>query len=377
MKVVHIISGLNSGGAEGVLYRLICHNKSNTHYVISLTDNGFYGELLKKKNIYLRCLNLKKNFNFILIFFKLLILLKKINPEIVQCWMYHGDIYGGLAAKLLGKKKIFWNIRNSDLNRKWANKSTILIAKICSYLSYIIPYKIISCSDKSTETHVKLGYCKKKFFLINNGFDKIKFNYSKKFRNKWKLKLNINNKHVVFGFIGRWNSQKDFETLFIAFKNFLDSAKDSKNIKLLLVGSLINSKNKNLLKKLTKYNLLSNILLVDETTSVNEILNVIDLGIFTSKGNEGFPNVIAEKMLTKIPCIVANVGDASKIVGNNGWVYKKNNWIDLNKKINFVYKEFLFSKKRWNERKVLSRKRIINYFSIGQMIRSYNKAWMQ
>ena len=38
-------------------------------------------------------------------FFKLIYMIKKINPEIVQCWMYHGDFLGGLAAKLLGKKK--------------------------------------------------------------------------------------------------------------------------------------------------------------------------------------------------------------------------------------------------------------------------------
>ena len=64
MKVLHIISGLKSGGAEGVLYRLILNDNKNEHYVISLTNEGFYGHLLKKKKIYVNCLNLKKNFNF-------------------------------------------------------------------------------------------------------------------------------------------------------------------------------------------------------------------------------------------------------------------------------------------------------------------------
>ena len=41
MKVLHIISGLNSGGAEGVMFRLIQGDKINSHYVISLTDEGF------------------------------------------------------------------------------------------------------------------------------------------------------------------------------------------------------------------------------------------------------------------------------------------------------------------------------------------------
>ena len=52
MKILHIISGLKSGGAEGVMYRLIDNDTINDHYVISLTDEGFYGQKLKKKKIF-------------------------------------------------------------------------------------------------------------------------------------------------------------------------------------------------------------------------------------------------------------------------------------------------------------------------------------
>ena len=52
-------------------------------------------------------------------------------------------------------------------------------------------------------------------------------------------------------------------------------------------------------------------------------------------------------MLTKIPCIVSDVGDAARIVGRNGLVYKKNNWIDLVKKwILFIIN---FFKSHWLE----------------------------
>ena len=44
-----------------------------------------------------------------------------------------------------------------------------------------------------------------------------------------------------------------------------------------------------------------------------------------------FPNVIAEKMLTSIPCIVADVGDSRRIVGKSGWVYKKGTGLILKK----------------------------------------------
>lgn len=375
MKILHIISGLRSGGAEGVLYRLVCNDFKNDHYVISLTDEGFYGNLLKKKNIHVSCLNIKKNLTLIFRFFKLILLIRKINPNVVQTWMYHADILGGLAARFLGKKKIYWNLRNSDLNVQWSNKSTIFLAKLSSYLSYIIPFQIISCSNKSTKTHIELGYSKKKILLINNGFDKKKFCYSKKNKKYWKHRLNINNKYTIFGFVGRWSDQKDFETLFKAFGYFLRTLKYPNLIKLLLIGKDINNNNKKLSKIINRYGLINNLILVDETKTVNEILSIIDIGIFASKGNEGFPNVIAEKMLTKIPCITANVGDSEKIIGKNGWIYKKRDWIDLNKKIKFVYKHIFFNPSVWTYKKNFSRSRIINNFSLGKMINSYNKLY--
>ena len=64
----------------------------------------------------------------------------------------------------------------------------------------------------------------------------------------------------------------------------------------MLVGKDINLKNIELRKQLLKHNLIQNILLINETEKINSILNVIDIGIFASRGNEGFPNVIAENV---------------------------------------------------------------------------------
>ena len=197
----------------------------------------------------------------------------------------------------------------------------------------------------------------------------------KKYRTFWRSNLKIYRKDIIFCFVGRWSLQKDFQTLFYAFRNFLLTKKNKEKIKLLLLGKDIDIKNENLKKELTKYKLLKNVLLINETEEVNEILNVADIGIFSSKGNEGFPNVIAEKMLTKIPCIVPDVGDALRIVGNNGLIFKKNNWIDLNKKINIIYDQFVFNQLDWKSKKFFSRKKIVENFSIKKMLKSYQDTW--
>ena len=57
MKILHLISGLDDGGAESVLFNL-CINDDNEHFVISMTDFGKYGFQLKKHGVYIDNLNL-------------------------------------------------------------------------------------------------------------------------------------------------------------------------------------------------------------------------------------------------------------------------------------------------------------------------------
>lgn len=57
-KILHIITGLNDGGAEAALFRLCKANKGNRHHVISLMDNGKYGEKLRAEGIDVNVLNM-------------------------------------------------------------------------------------------------------------------------------------------------------------------------------------------------------------------------------------------------------------------------------------------------------------------------------
>ena len=58
---------------------------------------------------------------------------------------------------------------------------------------------------------------KEKFVLIDNGFDIKKFNFNKRYRDLWRSKLKLKKEDIIFCFVGRWNLQKDFQTLFLCF----------------------------------------------------------------------------------------------------------------------------------------------------------------
>ena len=137
------------------------------------------------------------------------------------------------------------------------------------------------------------------------------------------------------------------------------------------IGTNIN-KNRKLIKEIKKLKLNHYIKLHGPTKNVSTIMNLLDIHIQSSR-SEGFPNVVAEAMAFKTPCIVTDVGDSSYIVGKTGWVVSPNNPIKLAKAIETGINEI--GTKNWNKRCDKARKRIKDKFSIGKMIKSYNVIW--
>ena len=68
--------------------------------------------------------------------------------------MYHSNFIS-IFIRQIYKKKIFWNIRHSELNLKISKISTIIISLIGGIFSRLIPAKIIYCSKKSIKIHEK------------------------------------------------------------------------------------------------------------------------------------------------------------------------------------------------------------------------------
>ena len=370
-KILHVITSLDRGGAEKVLYQLVTSDEENLHEVICLGKEGFFTKKLRNKGILVHSLNLKKyGFNFIGLF-KMYKIITNNSALIVQTWMYHADLIGGLLCWFASKENVIWGIRNSNLDKKNSKFTTKIVVFLLSKFSKYIPKRIISCSEEAAKIHINLGYDKNKFIIIHNGFktNEIKPNSKKIFRIKKLLK--ISEKEMVFGSIGRWDSQKDYENLFSA----LSMVKNKINPwKLILAGNELNNTNNNLIKLIKNFNLEKNIILVGFRKKITTIINCFDLHILSSGYGEAFPNVLAEAMSCEIPCISTTVGESPNIIGETGWSVPPKDSLKLSRAIMDAMQEF----KRidnWKKRKINARKRIVDNFSFEKMLNNYNSIW--
>jgi glycosyltransferase involved in cell wall biosynthesis len=368
MKVVHIITGLGDGGAEHTLFKICKYDNVNNHVVISLKGPGKYYSLLKRLGIEVYCLNINI---FFYKFFFLIKLLYTLRPDIVQTWLVHGVLIGGIAARLAGIKNILWNIRYSNFEIKKAKLTTILIVKILIKLSYVIPQSIVVVSKKAKKIYERSGYDKKKLILIPNGYDLLILKPSKLQKRFFKKKYKIKKSTLVIGNIARHDPKKDHLNLL----NSLSIVR-SKNINFIciLAGSNIDRNNISLVTKIKELKLSNYVKLIGQKDNIIEIMNGLDIYIQSSSYGEGFPNVVAEAMACGVSCVVTDVGDAAFIVGKTGVVVPPNNSIQLANALEKTIRKI--GTKDLKNKSYKSRLRIKENFDIIKMIKLYNKSWI-
>ncbi|MDF3847078.1 glycosyltransferase, partial [Achromobacter denitrificans] len=172
LRVLHVITGLGQGGAESVLFRLATYPEAGVeHTVISLTDEGIYGERLRAAGVAVRALGMKRGRVTLGGLMELRRLIADARPDAVQTWMYHADLIGGLAARLAGVRAIAWGIRNSGEHLERSSRSARLVLRACALLSGRVPKAIVCAAQKAAQRHADKGYRRDRLVVISNGYD--------------------------------------------------------------------------------------------------------------------------------------------------------------------------------------------------------------
>ncbi|MFT8277264.1 glycosyltransferase [Kerstersia gyiorum] len=362
MKVVHVIVGLNVGGAEMMLKKIIMHTPSKEnveHIVVSLTDVGEVGEDLKKQGVKIYALNARKSIGIFMVCFKLMSVLKKESPDLVQTWMYHADLLGGLAARLL-RVPVVWNIRTTDI-KKSSGQMTVVIRWLCSVLSKIIPHKIICVAKSAEQVHVRVGYSEKKIQVIGNGFPIPAIGDATRKLAGYKY---FNASDFIIGSVGRYSAAKNHMLLLRAASIVVKTVPYAKFI---MIGRDVDENNLILTRAIDSLNLKDNVILLGPQSNVQAHMRYFDLFCLHSR-TEGFPNVLGEAMALGIPSITTDVGDARIVIGDSELVIPPDDEMELAQKI---IKMASLSSTRLVEIGINGRNRIVELFSIEKIVSQY------
>lgn len=318
MRLVHVISGLEQGGAESMLERLVEHvTHTQPHVqqtVVSLGTLGVVGKRLSAQGHDVRALQLRARplgaCRDLVRLFR-----QHRSTLVVQTWLYHADFLAGLLARLSGCGRVFWNVRQSSLATAHIGRATRAIARLCAWLSPWVPSAIICNADKAREVHTTFGYTSKGWQVIPNGFDTSRLKPEPEAGAALRQTLGIGRDDVVVGMLARLDPQKDHA-------NFIDMAAQvaarHPHARFLLVGRGLDVAT-DLQARVRALGLAERFSWLGQRSDVTAVLSAMDVFCLSSR-SEGFPNVLAEAMACGVPAVSTDCGDAALILGDTGQV---------------------------------------------------------
>ena len=319
LTIVHVIPSLRVGGAETMLSNTLDRNTCNKHVVICFITMGNIGERLQDKGFQIHVLGVKGILSFPGAFIRLIKVIKKYNPDIVQTWMYHANLIGGLAARLSGNRNVLWGIRTTDAIGVRSSKASKFIRRLNAWASHWLPSKIICVAKAARESHIKAGYSSLKMLVIPNGFDIERLRIDPTMRENYRISNGVENSDLVLGSLGRFHAEKDHHTFIRACDILL---REYKQLRILLVGRDLDKNNAQLLEWINATGSADRFILMGEAADVVPCLSAMDIFCLHSR-NEGFPNVLGEAMAMGLPCVATNVGDSSVLMGESGFLVDK------------------------------------------------------
>jgi glycosyltransferase involved in cell wall biosynthesis len=320
LRILHVVTGLNTGGAESLLCGLIERLAALgvEQKVVSLLSEGPLSSRLRASGIACIHLGLRRGGPD---FSGLKALRDEIigyRPAAVHAWMYHACVYASLASGFMRcKVPLLWGIHHSNLTRSQNSRSTLAAAAACRWLSFQRRIHVAYCAEAARRTHERRGYCAERSVFVPNGYDPHEFVKDPGLRGRLRGQIGVSDDAMAFGMVARFDPIKDHAT-------FLEAAgqatrRSSGKLAFVLIGDGMDESNGALMKLIEKNGLRKSVILAGRRDDIAATYSALDFLVLSSRG-EAFPNVVCEGMLCELPCISTDVGDCSTIIGDTGFI---------------------------------------------------------
>jgi glycosyltransferase involved in cell wall biosynthesis len=318
MRVAFVVSGLLTGGAEMMLYKLLkaVPRDRVEPLVICLGDRGRPADLIEGVGVRIVGLGLndRKHLSLVRPVLRARRELRAFRPALVCGWMPHGNVAAWLLSKYLGVPLV-WSVRQT-LNLEQERPLTRIIIRAAARLSRT-PKRIIYVSGVAREQHRAIGYHDENGQVLPNGFELDEFRRDEVQRARMRAELGVTDATCVIGHLARYHPQKDQLGLIAAARRVVA---EEPNVLFVLAGMALNDRNVALANAVRESRLERHIRLMGETTCPETLLSAFDLFCLPSAWGEGFPNAVGEAMACELPCVVTRVGESPDLVDDTGLV---------------------------------------------------------
>lgn len=317
MKLLHVITGLNVGGAETMLARLLESRDLMPDIrpeVLSLMTPGVAGERIAATGTRVRSLEMRGRLPLPGAMARLVTVMREVRPDLIMGWMHHGQLAASLGALAApGRVPVIWNVRHSLSGYRQEKRFSRMILRMGAWLSGA-PSAIVYNSRVARVQYRTFGYRARRDLVIPNGFDAQGFAPREPARRTLHVRFGLPEGAVSIGMIARNHPMKDVPNLLAAFAKVRERRPDTH---LLIAGEGMDAPSGDMAAWLDRLPP-GSWTLAGHRTDVPAWLAGLDMVALPSAWGEGFPNIIGEAMAAGVPCVATDVGDAAWVVGETG-----------------------------------------------------------
>lgn len=317
IRVAHLVPDLAVGGAETALVRLLegLDRARFASLVVTLRDGGALVARAEAAGAHVASLGMRTRLPSPVTLARLLAALRAFAPDVVQGWMYHGNLAAWLGARLLPERPaVAWNVRQSLVSDRHERRATRLAIRANVLLSRQVE-RIVYNAHSSAAQHAALGFDARRAEVVPNGFDLERFRPDAPARIALRAELGLPGDALLAGMVARVHPVKRHD-LFL--RAVAAAARDGVDVHAVVAGSGATAASTEIARFVDTSGAAGRVHLLGERADVERILPALDVLVSASGWAEGFPNVVGEAMACGVPCLVTDTGDCASIVGDAG-----------------------------------------------------------
>lgn len=322
LRVVHVVPGLGVGGAEVNLVRLLeACAKGFEHQVIDLGAGGPLLAPLQALGVSVTSLNLNRRPVRGLLALRRT--LKDFRPEVIQGWLYKGNLLASVAGALLQPQRllpsgwfphqalvpVLWSVRHSLHAWNSEHPRLRMLVRLLAKRPFA-PRLVIYNASSSQQAHANLGYARYPSVLVGNFISHEHFYTDSSLREQQRRVMAVADDQLLIGFVGRLHKLKNLPGFLAAAQRLHAQLPKARFV---LVGQDLDSSNAELQAALTARDLTGVTQLLGPIANPAALYNALDLLISPSL-SEANSNVLLEAAACGCACVATQVGSAAEVL---------------------------------------------------------------
>ena len=359
LRVMHVVTGLTTGGAERMLATLVTAGIPGIEQqVVSLLPGGSFADEIGRAGVAVSDLGMSRTRPNPLGLARLASRIRRWKPHIVEGWLYHGELAATAALALSGRRKstaLLWTLQNSHFDLENYRLQLKLVLRAATRLSSR-PDVVVSNSEAGLAAHRELGYRPRRTLVIPPGVDLDRFRPDEGARASVRRELGLPDDAPLVLHVARVDPMKDHANARAALGSL-------PGVYMAAVGA-----------GTADLPDAPRLLRLGERSDVARLFAAADLNLSSSAYGEGLSNALAEGMAAGLPAVSTDVGDAARLISDTGRIVPPRDAAALATAARDLLAQ---SAPEREARRAAARARIAEHFSLARMLQTFDRLFRE